>query len=236
MGACVPSLLRSRLDAIVLATAMLACPATWAGRPLVTEDAGTLARADCEWESYAGRQQHPAVTFGSTQLGCGIGWNSQLAIGTSRYVSDETGSTNLALSGKTAFGEAKDGEARLALAYTLYGRHEGSVSIEHMTAEVKGVITVPVQDWLLHANAGLLRVQQEREKQMTWALAAERLNAFGNLDLMGEVTGVGQDGPWVQAAARWNAVPGRLCIDASAGLQANRGHASLFTLGIKYAF
>jgi hypothetical protein len=58
--------------------------AAWAGRPLVTEDAGVLNRGECEIENFAGRADNPTLNALWAQVGCGTGVNTQLAIGAGR--------------------------------------------------------------------------------------------------------------------------------------------------------
>lgn len=221
--------------AILLAGALTASTA-WAGRPLVTEDAGVLARGDCEWESFVGRQGSPRLRFGSTQLGCGIGGASQLALGGARTLAPHGNASAMTLSGKTAFGAPGEGDPRLALAYTLFGAREASDKLDYTGAEIKGVLTQPWAGWLLHANAGLLLPHGGHDRRTIWAFAIERPGAIGALDLMAEVHGDDRGSPWVQAATRWTALPGRLYFDASVGIHTNGRHARLATLGMKLAF
>lgn len=224
------------LKSILLLAALLAFGPAWAGRPLVTEDAGTLARGECEWESFAGRQARPKVTLGASQVGCGVGYNTQLALGVSRDVSDGNGSNYLLVNGKTAFDAVDEASPHFAVAYSLLGGREQTDFMNYETAEVKGVMTLPYRGWLLHANAGLLHLHQDRANRVIWAFAAERPAAIGNIDLMAEVYGDDKNSPWVQAAARWTAIPGRLFIDASYGVHTDGRHARLATLGMKLAF
>jgi len=208
----------------------------WAGRPLVTEDAGVLAETECEWESFLGRQTEPKVTLGATQIGCGIGSNTQVALGTSRERDAHTGSNYTTLSGKTAFDNADYALPRVALAYTLLGGREQTDYLNYISAEIKGVLTIPFGSWLLHANAGLLHSHQEHASRVTWAVAAERLGAIGSLDLMGEIYGDNENSPWVQVATRWTAIPGQLYFDASYGIHTSGARSHMATVGMKLAF
>lgn len=214
---------------------MVSCGGALAGRPLVTEDAGVLAKGQCEWESFAGVQDRPSVRLAASQVGCGVGLDSQLALGVSRERSAGDRASFTMLSGKTAVGAA-DGAAQVALAYTLLGGHEQTDYMRYAGAEIKAVVTVPLRGWLWHANVGVVHVRQEHERRVTWAVAAERPRAIGAIDLMGEIYGDHRNSPWVQVAARWTAVPDRLFFDASCGIQTNAGHTRLATLGMKLAF
>lgn len=75
---------RLRPEAAALLVGLtLAGGAAQAGRPLITEDAGVLGRAECEWEGFLARSHDAGLRSRdwSTQVGCGIGWRSQIALG-----------------------------------------------------------------------------------------------------------------------------------------------------------
>lgn len=225
-----------KLHAALLAAMVLNSPAAWAGRPLVTEDAGLLAKSECEWESFLGRQANPKVALGATQVGCGIGGNTQLALGASRESYAGTASNYALLAGKTAFGTTDEALPRLAVAYALQSGRVQTDYLDYTNAEIKGVLSVPYGAWLLHANAGLLHSHQDHTNRVTWAVAAERPGAIGQLDLMGEIYGDNKNSPWVQVAARWTAIPDKLSFDVSYGVHASSTRERLATLGMKLAF
>lgn len=222
--------------AAVLVAALASCSSAWAGRPLVTEDAGVLARGECEWESFAGRQSRPKVTLVATQAGCGAGGNTQLAVGAAHGGPSQDRSTSMLVSGKTAFSASDEAAPQLAMAYSLFGGREPGDTLNYTGAEIKGVATLAHAGWRWHANAGLLLSHQEREQRVIWAMAAERPAAIGALDLMGEIHGDDRSRPWVQVAVRWSALPGRLFLDASYGIHTNSRRARLATVGMKLAF
>lgn len=140
------------------------------------------------------------------------------------------------LGGKTAMGEAGDAGPHLALVYTLRSGREQSDDMRFVGAEIKGAVSLPYRGWMLHANAGLLHLHQEREGRVLWAVAAERAAVTEGLDLMGEIYGDNRDSPWLQFGVRWTAVPNRLVSDASYAIQANGRQTRLATLGMKLAF
>ncbi|HEX8406234.1 MAG TPA: hypothetical protein VF670_16535, partial [Duganella sp.] len=192
----------------MLAFALLAAPA-WAGRPLITEDAGDVLEAGrCEIESYVARFNDPALTFQWAQLGCGTGFNTQLAAGAGREKTHPGHVTIVAAGGKTTIRKLSEDRAGIALAYaTLGGKH--SDHLQHQASEIKAVLTVPYRQWLLHANAGWVRNHAADADRTIWALALERPRAFGPIDLMGEIVGDDRGSPFAQVAARWTAIPGR---------------------------
>lgn len=218
-----------------LSIALLTVPA-WAGRPLITEDAGDVLEAgQCEIESYAARVHEPRLDLQWAQLNCGTGYNTQLAAGAGRERTDYSHVTLAAFSGKTSLRKLTEQQAGLAIAYaTLGGKH--TEHMRHEASEIKAVLTVPHDQWLLHANAGWVRNYASHADKTIWALALERQQAFGPVDLMGEVVGDDRGTPFAQVAARWTVIPQRLSVDASWGAQINDLHIRQATIGAKLSF
>lgn len=206
-----------------------------AGRPLVTEDAGVLDQGGCETESYIGRYHQPGLTLRWAQLGCGAGLNTQVNVGAGI---EKTGAGHVsitALSGKTALRQLTDEQAGIAIAYgALAGKHVDS--LRHEATEIKLALTVPHNDWLVHANLGMLRTRSSHSSQTIWALALERRGAIGPIDLMGEICGDDRVPPLAQLAARWTVIPERLFVDTSLGAQINDVQKRQATIGLKLAF
>lgn len=208
---------------LLVALCGLAMP-SWAGRPLATEDAAVLVSDECEIESYVGR-----VTGGTAtrwlQLGCGIGHNTQLALGGGSD-SDAGERTQVqAIGGKTFLRELTDEQAGVTLAYTLFGAKQPGKGFRHNADEINAVLTVPHLGWLLHTNIGWHYDRKLGEQSAIWGLAVERPDAIGPLDLMAEVYGDDRTAPWVQVGARWTVIAKRLFLDTSWGVQTDSARA-----------
>jgi hypothetical protein len=218
--------------------ALIASTAAIAGRPLQTEDAGVLAPRDCEIEVVGARESArdtPSVRDGSVQLGCGIGLQSQAAVFAGRSRTEGERADALALVGKTALRELTDTQTGVVVAWAVGGERARGQSLKHAATELKAVVTHPAGPWLLHANVGWSRNEIERRNATLWSAAAER-TGIGAFDLMGEVFGDDRDPAWINAGLRWNAMPGRLAIDGSYGLQMAASRARRVTLGAKLSF
>lgn len=236
---------------LVGALALAACVAwpasAWAGRPALTEDAGVLARGDCELETFVGRQtssQEPTLRGGSLQLGCGIGAGHQIALAATVLRSDGQSQRGLSLLGKLALGEAGgaggagEAAASFALAWGLQAlRHPQASSYHHESSSLTGVATVPLTTALrLHANLGWSHGKTTRHSSTGWALALEQTAAPG-LDLLAETFANDRDkSPWIQLGLRWAALPDKLFLDGSLGQQTSGLRPRLFTVGMKAAF
>ena len=226
-----------RLPLALACLGLLVTGTAWAGRPLLTEDAGVLAARSCELEAFMARPQSADDTFRSGQVSCGTSFQTQLAIavGSDSYSS----TTLLALAGKTALIELTADSAGLALAYGALWQNHPHEHFQHHAMEAKAVLTLPVGRYLFHANAGWIgnqTAQARRADRLTWNLAVERPNAIQAVDLMMELVGDNKNAPWLQVAARWAMVPGRVFLDGSWGIQGNAQKDKQLSLGIKIGF
>lgn len=225
------------LVALVLA-AGLASP-VWAGRPLATEDAGVLGQGECEIESYAGRARsadNDNDTTSWAQLGCGIGRNTQLSFGAGAERAAGETSTIAALGGKTYLRELTVDQTGVVLTYTLLGVKESGNSFKHDATEIKAVVSIPREGWLLHANLGSNFSHTANLYSTVWGLAVERPGAVGPVDLMAEVFGDNHSAAWVQLGARWTVVAERFYLDTSWGVQTDSARAKQITVGLKFPF
>ena len=216
----------------------LALPA-WAGRPLATEDAGVLERGECELEAFGARERVPGsakVTTLFGQVGCGIGWNTQLAAGLGREREAGERTRLVGLGGKTALRPLTDTDYGVTVAYSLQWTRVPGENLGRNSSEVKGVLTVPVREWLVHANLGPSYDHRAREWSTVYGVAFERPGALGPLDLMGEVFGTDRERATLQFGVRWPVIPERLFLDASIGRQLEGNGARLLSVGIKHAF
>lgn len=209
-----------------------------AGRPLATEDAGVLGRGDCEWESFAAHASErvsSAANTLSTQVGCGIGANTQFALAVQRETADGQHANSLVLSGKTSLIEPKDEAPGLALAWGINAVRPPGATMKHEGTALTLVLSHELAKELTgHANLGWVRSQSTRRTAMTWNLAAEY--ALGNsVDVMAEYYGEQHDKPWFSAGVRFAATD-KLNFDASYSVQSGAAKAKLLTIGAKLAF
>lgn len=225
-----------------LLTVLLGTTIAWsahAGRPLQAEDAGVLDRGACEVEGAVARLSAEGATARERglQLGCGIGLNSQLALGAASAKDGGARARGLALAGKTALWSGHgDDPAALALAWGLQWLKADGDTWRHGGTDINLVYSRPLAAELtLHANLGHSRDEAGKQRSTSWALALEHAG-FGSLAPMAEVFGDDREAPWWNLGLRWNAVPERLDVDFSYGRQMASGRPRLLTLGFKLAF
>ena len=226
--------------ALLLSAALLSADAALAGRPLVTEDAGTVALGACELESYLARASvsgEPSERLLSLQLGCGVRDDTQLALQHQRSRAGDHRQRGLSVGGKTRLVDGGDDAPSVALAYGLgasaeTGRDGMSIDGQYLN----GVVSWPLSGGLtLHGNLGWNRSRLAHQTSTAWALALEHADG-GPLDLMGELFDDDRTHhPWVQAGLRWNVLSERLWLDASWGWQTGT-RARAATVGLRLAF
>lgn len=215
----------------------------YAGRPLQTEDAGVLARGECELEGATQRLSAAGAHATDTglQFGCGAGWNSQIAASISTASAGGVRTSDFGLVGKTGLWKAdgQDDAAALTLAWGLASAKEAGDSWRHAGTELNLALSTPASASLtLHANLGHARDEQLKVRSTTWGLALEHagFGADRRWAPMGELFGDDREPPWWNFGLRFTAVPEKFFVDFSYGRQFASGQPSLVTLGFKAAF
>jgi hypothetical protein len=216
----------------------------WAGRPLQTDDAGVLAAADCEVEAVTQRLSAAGqrATESSLQLGCGVGWNSQLAVAGATARTDGVRESGLALGGKTGLwkGAGRDDEASaLALSWQYLSAKLPGGAWRHVGTGADLLLSMPLAaEYTLHANLGHARNELDKQRSTTWGLAIERagFGADSRWAPMAEVFGDDREAPWVNLGLRFTAVAEKVFLDFSYGRQCSRERPTLLTVGFKAAF
>ena len=218
-----------------------------AGRPLATEDAGVIDAGGVELESYFSRfsERDEAPVFGrNIQPSVGVGFGTQFGVGFGHSTQSGSGGAErqISLSGKTSIKTLTDQDWGLALAYGVSKVRspseddEESPRYRYSGAAVNAAFTLPRGDWNFHANLGWQREHLAHRSLTNWALAAERKNAVGPVDLALETYGNDQDPAWLGVAARWSVIDERLFLDSSYAMQLSSTRARQWTLGLKLAF
>jgi hypothetical protein len=223
------------LHAAATAAILTAAAPAHAGRPFATEDAGVLEAGKCELEAFGARltsREAPKETGWWVQPGCGLGLNSQLAVGGGRTKVEGESTTAVALIGKTFIRELTDDRFGVTLAYQLIGEGPPGESLEHAGTDLRAVLSAPLGGVLLHANLGWNRSEVDRINSTTWALAVE-VPVGGGLDVGVESYGDDRTAAWLGIGARYALLPDKLFIDMSYALQAASARAKLLTVGLK---
>lgn len=212
-----------------------------AARPMQTDDAGVLERADCELEGSSLRQlaSGERSTQSGLQLGCGIGWKTQLAVAAATANDAGMHHSGLALVGKSSLWQASADQgsgAALALSWQIAESRTPGGTWHHEGSEVRLIGSRPLDDSMtVHANVGHAHNVEDRMHSTSWGVALEHapLSGFAGLAPMAEIYGDDRDPVWWNLGLRYAVVAEKLCVDASYGRQADR---SLLTVGFKLAF
>jgi len=227
-------------SAVMVAMLSLPPPAG-AARPLQTDDAGVLDRADCELEGSGLRQRADAERSSQAglQLACGMGWKTQLAVAAASARNVGVLSSGLALLGKHRLWEAQGGGEALALSWQLAEARTPGGTWHHEGSELRLIGTRALSDELtLHANMGHAHNVEDRMHSTTWGIALEHapLHALPGLAPMFEVFGDDRDTTWGSLGLRYAAIADRLSVDASYSRPLKGGSRSLLTVGFKFSF
>jgi len=217
---------------------MLISSAASAGRPFTTEDAGVIDAGNCELEAFGShaRTQSDASERGAwSELGCGIGFNTQLAFGMGRFSSVDGSRSAAAAMGKTALRPLSEDSFGMALTYTIDGSRTPGEPLRHTGSSASVVVSVPNGHTMFHANVGLTRNHLEGRNAKVYAFAVEHLGEQG-VDVGVEVFGQSSESAWIGTGARYAIEAEKLFVDFSLAVQSGGSHARQATVGLKYAF
>jgi hypothetical protein len=208
-----------------------------AGLPLVTETADALGRGDCELEAQVARattQGLPAVREWGVLGACGVGLDTQLALGLTRASMSGFDHTQaVGLSGKTNFKAPEAGQTGWGLGYALDAHRDPGESW-HLHGHALTLLATRelAPGWLGHANLGWAHSRRDKLNSTVWSLGIERT---GTLTWAADVFGDDRNKPGASTG---------LGYDFGGGFSANLSVATLFetprirvvTLGAKFAF
>ena len=210
-----------------------------AGRPFATEDAGVLAQKECEWESFAARAKargESSASAWSTQVGCGVGFKTQLALAFARSKFESERANAWALSGKTGLIDGGEDGTSVTLAYgAVSAKGPGDGSYRLNTTAINLALTRPLPaDWTVHANVGWSRDRPNKLDSTTWAVAAEWA-ATEQWSVGAETYGDDRNKPWLGVGARWT-LSKTWSLNASYAVNRETPRASAGSVGFKFAF
>ncbi len=230
----------THLNVALLLSMALSLPglSAHAGRPLATEDAGVLAKGDCEWESVGARLNahgQAPVSAWSTQVACGVMAGTQLAVGYGHTQSIDVHDQALTFSGKSAWIDGGDQSTSVSLAYgvNMLRALDASFQLDSISVNLAASRPLP-GEFTAHANLGLVRTLSDKLWFVTWNLAMEHPLTQG-VDLGLEVYGDHRSQPMVGMGLRW-ALNEHVQVNASEASQAGGDHARLFSLGTNITF
>ena len=223
------------VGSLLCATASFRCEAA---PPLATEDADVLDKAGCEWEGVYTRvkARRSATENGwETQLSCGVGLSTQLALAYGQARSAGLTSRNVTLLGKTGLIDREDDGVGLGVAWTIGGVRNHGQSFKHDFSQLSLVATQEVlKNVTWHANLGWLHDQIDHRSHTTWNLAAEYA-VRGGFDVVAEFYGESQTKPWWGVGTRWQATEA-LSLHAGFGMQSEQPRIRQWSVGFTFAF
>jgi hypothetical protein len=239
--ACAPAL--SPRPPAWLAALVLSCavPAALAGRPLQTEDAGILARGDCELEAVLAQAGNgpERVRGQGLGLGCGLAPGLQAGVAVAAAKADGARGRAAGLGAKWLLAGAAEDGPRLALTAAAEWLREPGLGWQSAGAGLGLVASVPAGPGTVHVALGHGRDRLGRLDTTSCGLAweaDERPLAGMAWAPMAELVGDDRDGAAFNLGLRLTAVADRLWLDASWGRAFSGSRERVLTLGAKWAF
>ena len=197
--------------------AVLALPsATHAARPMITDDARVVDAKSCQVESWVktnqGNREYWALP------GCNFTGNLEITVG-GAITKDGTGSetSDVVIQGKTLFKTLEPNGWSIGLAAgTVRHPHQHSSFGGDLYAYVPASFSFADDKFVLHTNAGLLRLKSDSQTRLTLGLGSET-QIFSNTWVIAEAFKQVEGRPFFQAGVRHWIVPNRVQIDATYG-------------------
>lgn len=154
-----------------------ACCAAQADRSRLDEDAEGVEAGDCEIETAFERHEQRGEAPGreaSIQLGCGIGWNTELTASVARGRSEEARIEAIGIEVRTLLRGREPGRIGWALIVGLDGER-GDGRRWHRDQQFVAIEATcqPDPAWLVEATLGTSRDPSERRGRTWWSLASE---------------------------------------------------------------
>lgn len=162
------------LAALICATV---CGAARADRSRLGDEADVVEAGDCELEFALERKKMARQAVlerkRALQLGCGIGWQTELAATLEHKRDDEGRAHGFALEAKTALHERR-GDVGWSLVYGVERERDGTAGWRTHTLFLSTEVTFePTPTWLLEARIGTARDRSARRDSTPWALGIE---------------------------------------------------------------
>ena len=215
-------------------TAVFACAAAHATRPMVVDDASITSPGNCQVESWT---QHTASQTEYWAVpACNVGETWELAAGIGRIGPDGPGDTYRSgvVQAKTVFRPLQKNSWGIGLTIANQFRQGAGVAGD-LSVLIPVSVSLLDDRVLAHANVGWLRAHANGQDDGFWATGAEWA-VRPRLTLTLETYGTGRGHGFTQAGARFAVIPDRLALDA--GVASRIGHIGAeryFTFGLTLA-
>jgi hypothetical protein len=217
---------------VCMAPVVIAPSASYAARPMITDDARTVDAKACQVESWV-RTNKDSKEYWALPA-CNFTGNLELTFGGAR-TSDATGThaTDIVLQGKTLFKTLEPNGWSVGLAMGAIRHPADGKSVSELYSYVPASFSYFSDKMVLHTNVGALHNTLSSSTRGTWGIGSETAFA-ANTWFIAEAFRQKSGRPFFQAGVRHWIVPNHVQIDATYG---NRfGTASnerWFSIGVR---
>ncbi len=224
------------IPGLVMVVTVLASPAAYAARPMVTDDARIVEPQSCQMETWVRTNQDARGAYWAVPS-CAPVDNLELSYGASTV--RDSGESRVGASfaqAKTQLRSLKpnDWGLSLTLGRTLErASAPGERNVPSHYLNVPFSLSLRDDDILLHANAGLRRDMAQGRSFGNWGLSAE-IRLRERLQLITETYGEARSPTLVQGGLRLWLIPDRVQVDATLGADLRGTRDSRWaTLGLR---
>ena len=199
-----------------------------AGRPMIVEDAGTVAPNNCQLESWVSHTSN-IIEYWALPA-CNPSGNFEIALGGARIEgTSQTGHLTF-LQGKTLFKPLENNGWGFGIVFgnqSVIGRN----GLGDMFATIPTSFSYLDGEVIVHANVGLMRMKTSRELLTTWGVGAE-IMLNDNSTLIAETFGQQSLKPFFQVGFKHWLYKNQVQLDVTYGKQIGNGSTGkVVTLG-----
>lgn len=217
---------------VVFFSTCLAFISSYAGRPMVVDDASLVPAHSCQLDSWM--QNNPKDKEYWAIPSCNIGGNFEFGVGMGRHFSDEAGNaTYTTVQGKTLIKplETNNWGIGVSFATQINNNH---TSEKDWTVNVPLSISMLDDHFLVHTNVGWLREHTTHREQTTWGVGTETF-ITKPLTLTAEIYGNDRNDSFYQTGIKYMLYKENVQFNASYGNRLNQTKDdSFFSVGLVF--
>lgn len=229
--------IRASLSALFFAAA---CQAAWAERSRLDASADIVERGDCEIETAWQRRStrgEPRERESALRFGCGIGWNTELAVVFARTRGAGAPGAARGVEGKTSLRERSAGHPGWTLVYGAGAERAGATGPWRTSEQFIALEATlqPASGWLFEARLGSVRQRIARRNSTLWSLGLEH-GLFERLEAVAELSGDDRDRPVASVGLRYQIWPEHALLSLNYGVKMAPQRERRLGLGITFEF
>lgn len=211
---------------------LAAIPITsYAGRPMVVDDAALVSPKSCQLETWMQRNQDNKEFWAVPA--CNIGGNFELAVGIGHLNSDSDHNSFASLQGKTLIKPLETNDWGIGFSF---GTQINTKTTSHQDFFINLPMSLSILDdhFIFHTNFGWIHENHSQKNSTTWGIGTEA-SISSPFSLTAEIYGNDRNDSFFQTGFRYMLYKDFIQLDASYGNQfSHLKDSSFFSIGFVF--